>query len=60
VLLPLKKNIFIKLLSNYGAKHLLKMFLTEDEVLMGKRHWSTRSSAVAERPRDASCYWIFR
>jgi len=38
VLLPLKKNIFIKLLSNYGAKHLLKMFLTEDEVLMGKRH----------------------
>jgi len=22
-------------------------------------HKSTRSSAVAERPRDASCYWIF-
>jgi len=20
----------------------------------------TRSSAVAERPRDASCHWIFR
>jgi len=24
------------------------------------RQTFTRSSAVAERPRDASCHWIFR
>jgi len=25
---------------NYVEKRMLKMFLTEDEVLMGYRHWS--------------------
>jgi len=49
-------------------KCLLKMFLTEDEVLMvkvGRRKvdkissgiaYKTRSSAVVVRPRDASCH----
>jgi len=34
----LAKWMWVK--KNYVEKRLLKMFLTEDEVLMGYRHWS--------------------
>jgi len=39
---------------------LKQLFVNKITVVMIKSKFNTRSSAVAERPSDASCHWIFR
>jgi len=52
-------------MSHHGEKKIKenKSILNRNlHLTLCKLLWLTlpRSSAVAERPRDASCYWIFR
>jgi len=40
-------------------RNFVKMFDVGDTRMIGQPYAKTRSSAVAERPRDATCHWIF-